>query len=205
MAVLRGTRRLTLRDGRAVAVRSANPSDAGALAQLVDAVAAEPETWLLMVPGQRAAREWKKQIVQATAEPRSLVLVAILEGRMVGNLGLRPDPHGASAHVVVLGMSVVADLRGAGVGTAMLETALTWARAHGCAKMTLSVFPHNRRALAFYERHGFVAEGLRRRQFMRQGRALDELLMARFLDGSAAAPSGAPPSTTPPSATAPEG
>jgi RimJ/RimL family protein N-acetyltransferase len=193
VAVLRGTRRLTLRDGRAVAVRSATPGDARELAQLVDAVAAEPETWLLMVPGQRAGREWKKQIAQAAADPGSLLLAAILEGRMVGNLGLRPDPHRASAHVVVLGMSVLADVRGAGVGTALLQTALTWAGAHGGAKATLSVFPHNRRAIAFYERHGFETEGLRRRQFVRQGRALDELLMARFLDGSEAAPSGTAP------------
>jgi RimJ/RimL family protein N-acetyltransferase len=193
VAVLRGRQRSTLRDGRAVVVRSVVPGDAAELARLVDAVASEPETWLLMVPGRRTAREWKQQIAQAETDPGSLMLAAALGGRMVGNLGLRSDPHGASAHVAVLGMSVAADLRGAGVGTAMLETALIWAGAHGCAKVTLSVFPHNRRAIAFYKRHGFVTEGLRRRQFVRQGRALDELLMARFLDGSEAAPSGAAP------------
>jgi RimJ/RimL family protein N-acetyltransferase len=193
VAVLRGTQRFTLRDGRAVHVRSVAPGDADELAQLVDAVASEPETWLLMVPGQRTGREWKPLIAQAETDPTSLMLAAVFEGHMVGNLGLRPDPHGASARVVVLGMSVAADLRGAGVGAAMLKTALTWARARGFVKVTLSVFPHNRRAIAFYERHGFVTEGVRRRQFMRQGRALDELLMARFLDGSEAAPSGAAP------------
>ncbi len=193
MAVLRDTQRFTLRDGRVVDVRSATPGDADELAQLVDAVAAEPETWLLMVSGQRAGNEWKQLIAQAQTDPASLLLAATLEGRLVGNLGLRPDPHGASARVVVLGMSVAADVRGAGVGTALLEKALTWARARGFMKVTLSVFPHNRRAIAFYERHGFVTEGVRRRQFMREGRALDDMLMARFLDGSAEAPSATAP------------
>jgi hypothetical protein len=193
VAVLRGTRRFTLRDGRAVAVRSAAPGDAGELARLVDAVASEPETGLLMVPGQRTGRQWKQLIARAETDPASLMLTATLAGRMVGNLGLRPELHGASAHVAVLGMSVAANLRGGGVGTAMLETALTWARTHGYAKVTLSVFPHNRRAITFYERRGFVAEGMRRRQFMRQGRALDEMLMARFLDGSEDSPSASAP------------
>jgi len=45
----------------------------------------------------------------------------------------------------------------------------------------LSVFPHNARAVRFYEHQGFVREGLRRAHFRRAAEYHDEVLMARFL------------------------
>ena len=68
-----------------------------------------------------------------------------------------------------------------GVGGALLEASATWAAAHAVSKLALGVFPENRRAIGFYERHGFVREGLRRAQYDRAGRYHDEVLMARFL------------------------
>ena len=47
--------------------------------------------------------------------------------------------------------------------------------------MELGVFPENARAMAFYERHGFVREGLRREQYRRGDQYHDEVLMARPL------------------------
>ena len=58
---------------------------------------------------------------------------------------------------------------------------LAWAADAGYSKVVLSAFPHNTRAIAFYERHGFTLEGCRARQFRRDGRYLDELLMGRSI------------------------
>jgi putative acetyltransferase len=171
---------LVLRDGREAAIRSARPGDARALARLLDAIAAEAFVTLLMRPGEISAREWRRRIAAAAERETSLFLCAWLGGRLVGNLGLVADAHPASAHVRVLGMSVARDCRSLGLGGALLETAVEWAVAHGAGKVALSVFAHNAPALAFYEHHGFVREGLRRRQFVRAGEYHDEVLMARF-------------------------
>ncbi|HOU29158.1 MAG TPA: GNAT family N-acetyltransferase, partial [Thermoleophilia bacterium] len=71
--------------------------------------------------------------------------------------------------------------RGVGVGGALLETAAAWAGAAGFRKMVLGVLAENVRAQAFYARHGFAREGLRREQYDRGGRYHDEVLMARPL------------------------
>ena len=184
MAVLRRARHVTLRDGREAAVRSAVPGDAGRLRRLIDAVAAEPEVTLLVLPGQFGASAWRRRIADAAADPHSLLLVAEVDDRIVGNLGLRPDPHLCSAHVGTIGMSVGSTWRGVGVGSSLLEIAADWAHGHGCRRITLSVFPHNTAAIRFYEAKGFVREGLRRGQFMRAGAQLDEVLMGRQLDES---------------------
>jgi RimJ/RimL family protein N-acetyltransferase len=184
VAVLRRARHVALRGGREAVVRSAVPGDAGRLRRLIDAVAAEPDVALLVLPGQFGVGAWRRRITDAAADPHSLLLVAEAGQRLVGNLGLRPDPHPCSAHVVTIGMSVGRSWRALGVGGSLLEIAADWAQRHGCRKITLSVFPHNTAAIRFYEAKGFVREGLRRGQFVRAGKRLDEVLMGRLLDES---------------------
>ena len=175
-------RTVVLRDGREASIRSARPGDARALARLLDAIAAEPEVTLLMLPGEITAREWRRRIAATVERDTSLFLCAWMGERMVGNLGVVADAHPASPHVRVLGMSVARDCRGLGLGGALLESALAWARQSGALKIELSVFAHNEPAVGFYERHGFAREGLRRRQLVRGDEYHDEVLMARFLD-----------------------
>jgi putative acetyltransferase len=185
VAKLGGKIGTTLADGRELRLRDARARDARALARLLDAVAAEPTVTLLMMPGQFGAAVWRRRIADAVADPRCLQLSAELGGELVGNLGLRPDPHPGSAHVAWVGMSVGARWRGLGIGGALLEASATWAAANAVRKLALGVFPENRRAIGFYERHGFVREGLRRAQYDRAGRYHDEVLMARFLPTTA--------------------
>jgi ribosomal protein S18 acetylase RimI-like enzyme len=162
-------------------VRAATPSDARAVRELIDAVAAEADVPILATPGTFSTRDVKARILHTVREPGRLFLVAEVDGRLGGNLDVSPAPFAPSGHVCNLGMSVAAWCRGVGVGSALMETAVAWATGQGYAKLTLSTFPHNTRAVAFYERYGFVREGVRRGQFRRLDRSIDELLMARFL------------------------
>jgi L-phenylalanine/L-methionine N-acetyltransferase len=182
VALLKGERHIRLRDGREAAIRSGRPGDARAVARLLDEIAAEPEVTLLLQPGQFTARDWRQRIEAALDSKSSIFLVATLGDRVVGNLGLLADAHPASPHVRVLGVSVASDVRGLGLGTELIETALRWGARNGATKVTLSVFGDNTAAIAFYERLGFVKEGMRQLQLVRAGRYHDEVLMARFLD-----------------------
>jgi hypothetical protein len=90
------------------------------------------------------------------------------------------DRNVVTEHIGTLSICVARDWRDAGIGTALMEAAIDWARARGLAKVALGVFPDNERAIAVYERVGFVREGLRRRQYRTDGTFRDELLMAWF-------------------------
>jgi ribosomal protein S18 acetylase RimI-like enzyme len=149
---------------------------------VLDAIATEQGPWLLMAPGEIKPRDWKVRIAQATATDTDLIIVPTIDGRVVGSLGLYADPRTkVCAHVRALGMSVAAECRRLGVGTALVDAALGWARSNGVTRVVLSVLPHNAPAIAFYERHGFIVEGRRREQFILAGVAYDEVLMARSL------------------------
>jgi len=77
---------------------------------------------------------------------------------------------------------VASGSRRRGIGKALLEQAVTWAREADIRKLELHVFPWNEPALALYEAFGFEREGLRRRHYLRDGEEVDAILMAYFVD-----------------------
>jgi putative acetyltransferase len=77
---------------------------------------------------------------------------------------------------------VAADARRQGVGRALLDAAVDWARGAGVRKLELHVFPHNAPAISLYEKLGYEREGLRRAHYRRSdGSYSDVLLMAKQL------------------------
>jgi RimJ/RimL family protein N-acetyltransferase len=106
------------------------------------------------------------------------VFVAETSAGIVGRLSVARDPHPASRHVADLGLMVAAADRRRGIGWALLEQAVEWARASGVHKLELHVFTHNEPAMRLYERFGFVREGLRRGHYRRDREYVDAILMA---------------------------
>jgi RimJ/RimL family protein N-acetyltransferase len=115
-------------------------------------------------------------------DPNQGGFVAVLDDEIVGNIGVQAEPYG----VADIGMLVADGYRGKGIGSALLEAAVDWARAHGCHKVALQMWPHNTGARALYEKFGFVEEGLLRRHYRRNDGSLwDAVVMGLVLDESA--------------------
>lgn len=75
----------------------------------------------------------------------------------------------------------------------LLDAAVGWARAVSVTKLELHVFPWNEPAIRLYESFGFEREGVRRGHYLRDGVAVDAVLMAYHLpSGSESPPSRAP-------------
>jgi RimJ/RimL family protein N-acetyltransferase len=160
-------------------VRQAEPRDASDLRDLGDAVAAEPEGWLATSNGWRSATDERRYLRAVRRYPHAAVLVAEAEdGRVVGRLSIARDQHPASRHVADLGLMVEAAHRRRGIGRALLEAGVEWARSAGVTKLELHVFPWNEAAIALYEDFGFVREGLRRKHYRRGDEFVDAILMA---------------------------
>ena len=176
-----------------IPIRPAEPSDASELVALAAAVGREPGNWLLTTETWRPVADERRYLRAVRRHADAAVLVAVDGDRIVGRLSLARDPHPASAHVADLGMMVAASHRRRGIGRALLDAAVGWARTAGVTKLELHVFPWNEPAIRLYERFGFEREGLRRGHYLRDGAAVDALLMAYHLP---AAPES-PPSRAP--------
>jgi RimJ/RimL family protein N-acetyltransferase len=170
----------TAADGRRYALRPARPTDARALAALFSAIRAEGR-WLVTPPSAINESSESFWIGETIRTATTLAFVAEADGEVVGNVLVTVDHSTMSDHVGTLSICVEHGWRDVGIGTALIAAALQAARERGLRKVALGVFPDNERAIAVYERAGFVREGLRRRQYRGEGDTFrDELLMAWF-------------------------
>ena len=159
-------------------IRSAEPGDAAALVALGSAVGAEPEGWLIATSRWRSVGDERRYLRALRRYPDAAVFVAEAPEGIVGRLSVARDPHPASHHVADVGLMVASTHRGRGIGRALLERAVAWAREAGVRKLELHVFPHNEPALALYTSFGFEREGYRRGHYRRAGQYVDAVLMA---------------------------
>jgi ribosomal protein S18 acetylase RimI-like enzyme len=99
-------------------------------------------------------------------DPNQLLLVGELEGRIVATLQLTFIPGIANQgawRAQVEAVRVAKDLRGRGIGEAMMRHVVALARERGCALVQLTTNKARADAQRFYSRLGFVAshEGMK--------------------------------------------
>jgi len=162
-------------------IRKAEPGDAPALVELGTEVGNEPEGWLITANGWRSAGDERRYLRALRRYPHAAVYVAEDEGHIVGRLSIARDQHPASYHVADLGLMVAVTHRRRGIGRALLDAAVEWARESGVQKLELHVFPHNEPAIRLYETYGFEREGYRRAHYRRAGDYVDAIVMALVL------------------------
>jgi putative acetyltransferase len=129
-----------------ITVRHAEPSDAEALHRIMSGPRAAAGT--LQLPLQ-SAEVWRRRLAEP---PEGLfMLVACVEGEVVGNLGLHTSPNRPrTRHAGSIGMAVRDDWQGRGVGTALLGTALDLADNWlNLSRVELTVYTDNAAGMAF--------------------------------------------------------
>ena len=118
-------------------------------------------TW----PAREAAADFQRLL----ADDNSVVLVARLDGKVVGHVAGYMEQSSPTRQPVTFGvlrsMYVRSDTRGAGVGRRLTEAFIDWARDHGCVEVHVDSYSENANARRLYERSGFaprsVAHALR--------------------------------------------
>ncbi|MEI8324121.1 MAG: GNAT family N-acetyltransferase [Betaproteobacteria bacterium] len=159
-----------------ITIRHVEPADYTACALIYAQPLAAAGT--LQIPLQ-SAEVWKRRL--ETIAPLDRILVAVVDGKVVGNLGLHPAANVRRAHVAGIGMAVRDDHQGQGVGTALLRAAIDLADNWlNLLRLELTVYADNEAALRLYRGQGFVLEGTHRAYALRHGRYVDALAMARL-------------------------
>jgi RimJ/RimL family protein N-acetyltransferase len=167
------------RDGRRWTLRPARPTDGRALARLFADVRSEGR-WLVTPPGAISEPSEGFWIAEMIRGADHLALVAEADGEVIGNVLVNVDHSATTQHIGVLSICIADGWRDVGLGTELVRAAQDWAGERGLRKVALGVFPDNERAIAVYERCGFVREGVRRMQYRSGDTYRDELLMAWF-------------------------
>ena len=131
---------------------------------------------ILALPSERVSDT--EEFIRSTKEH---LMVAEVDGRVVGMAGLVIPAMARQRHTAGVGIMVHADHQGRGIGRALMESLLDIADNWLMLKrVELSVFTDNERAVRLYESLGFVVEGTKRYAAVKNGVHADEYLMARY-------------------------
>jgi putative acetyltransferase len=159
-------------------IRAREPGDWPEVAALMDLPKVRFGTLRLPFASKE---QWRKMM---EAPPEGMTgIVAVLEGRLVGNAGLI-QLKGRRSHVGDIGISVHDDFCGRGIGSALIaaliDAADNWLNLR---RLELTVYVDNEPAIRLYRKFGFEIEGTRRADAFRDGRFVDSFAMARLRDG----------------------
>ena len=145
-------------DPAAIVVRPAGLADVAGIRDCVASVMSERKYLAYLEPFTFAQTA---TYVAGCIEQRSPHFVAADGERIVGWCDVHRETIPSYAHVGHLGMGVLAEYRGRGLGGRLLRAALDAVGPAGFDKIELSVYATNTRAKALYENAGFVLEGTR--------------------------------------------
>lgn len=109
------------------------------------------------------------------------VYYAVNNDRVVGWCDVFPEDNPRQNHRGGLGMGLLPEFRGKGLGSKLLSSVLTQAKKFGLEKVELNVYTTNLPAIALYKKAGFEQEGLIRKYRKLDGQYFDCLAMGKFL------------------------
>ncbi len=107
--------------------------------------------------------------------------VALVNGDVVGWCDISSKHRPVFVHSGILGMGLINEYRGKGIGKALIQTTLSNAKEIGLTRVELEVREQNSRAIELYKKFGFVIEGMKRNSTLINGVYENDLVMGLLL------------------------
>lgn len=157
------SRSVTLKNGRQVCIRTVVPQDTPCVIEYLKAVFKEDRFFAMTAEEAKELQTPKKEheiILNNYNDPNKLMVVTEVDGNIVSFSNVHAGERKRNRHVGEIGISILPEFRGVGLGTAIMQTMIEWAVAHPVIeKLALGVWAANKRAIRLYEKMGFVEEG----------------------------------------------
>jgi len=148
--------------------------------ECLDAVARE-RRFLAMV--EAPPIEQVEVFVRESVAAGEIGFVALDQGTVVGWADIFPEQKHATAHRGSLGIGLLSEYRGRGLGRRLLNACISKAWVNGLTRIELETRCDNAAAIRLFERCGFEREGVRRCAMRLDGEHYDTLLMSLLREG----------------------
>ena len=170
--------KIIARNGKEVYIRNGLASDGSAVLDNFNLTHAETD-YLLSYPdeNQMDAEQESRFLARKAESPNEIEVIALMEGKIVGTAGI--DAVGAFyklRHRAEFGVNILKEYWGLGIGRALMEACIQCAREAGYAQLELSVVAENTRAIALYQKAGFVEFGRNPRGFRSRTAGFQEIV-----------------------------
>lgn len=165
------------KDSRVIKVRLATPDDYDDAIETWASVTREKIYLLTEELRPNTKETWTERWINNGKD--AAFAVAEIEGRIAGGAVLtKYSDWEKTKHVREFGTWIDAEHREKGIGKALMDYLLRWAKENGTIrKIILQVWSTNTRALNYYMESGFHIEGAYRNIAIINGKLVDEVLM----------------------------
>lgn len=124
------------------------------------------------------AFEAAQQFVRSNIARDLPQFVALADNAVIGWCDISPERLPGFTHSGRLGMGVLKNYRGQGIGRKLLSVTLNKAKEKQLERVELEVYASNQSAIALYQSAGFVVEGIKKKGRKLEGHYEDIVWMA---------------------------
>lgn len=172
------------KDGSDVSIETPPLSDAAELLEVARRIMTESQH--LLTQGDEfkfTVETQEKRMRDFNEHPDGLLLVAKVDGKIVGMTDFKVGSKRRIAHHGMIGLSFVPEYTGKGIGPLMMGELIQWAKQNPRVEtLRLQVHAANTAAISLYEKLGFKIEGREIRGIkLENGQYDDVLTMALFV------------------------
>ena len=172
---------IILKDGRSCQLRSAVPEDAATVLDLFLRCHEETD-WLLTYPDENTFTiEDERDYLERKTDSSEIEIIAFVDGKPVGTAGVNRFGEKAKIrHRAEFGISILREYWGLGIGRALTEACVAFAREAGYAQLELEAVAENDAAVSLYKSAGFIEYGRNPLGFRSRQTGWQELVLMRL-------------------------
>ena len=166
-------------------LREARGEDAAELLAVSQKIGQETDFLVMDETGLALPEAMLAQQLESLYEQDNHLLLLALDGeRIIGMASIKGYSEWRMAHVGEIGLSILKDYWGMGLGSLLLEELLEWVSEVGLlTRLDLTVQARNERAIHLYQKYGFEIEGcMKQAAQTKDGQRIDVLMMAKLVD-----------------------
>jgi len=174
---------MQLKNGKDLLIRKARKEDAAELISYVNTVAGESDNLLFGANEFEMTVEQEENYIESLSNsPTSAMLVGIVDGKIICAANISAPKRERVAHNSSIGISVIKEFWGLGVGSHLMSALIDFAKSTGKLEIIhLKVRADNARAIALYEKMGFKNVGFFHKDNKIGGKYYDTMLMSLHL------------------------
>jgi len=164
-------------------LRHPRMSDAQGLMSLINSLVREKsdiaKTTQVTLSQEKA---WLKDTIKSIQSKDKVMILADLDKKLVGSCEITRDPYDVSRHVGTLGIGIIKEARGIGIGTKLVQETISEAKKKlGLELVKLYVYDSNRVGKSLYEEMGFSEIGRIPKGVYHDKKYKDDIIMTKRL------------------------
>lgn len=173
-----------IKNGQKIIIRKVKKEDTAQVVEYMSSIGGESDNLTFGEGELKMTIEAEENFIEdINSKDNAIMIAALMNNQIVGSATLRAGERNRVKHVGEFGITVRKAYWGQGVGSALLNYLIEWARSTGIIrKINLRVRADNENGIKLYEKYGFQREGLITREFYINGEFYDAIAMGLEID-----------------------